>query len=282
MSGDHVPQGDSSKGGAWASAPETTVDVLGHRLVIKQNIKPVRSVSSVGFTCWAASILLSHLLRPNEEDSDNPSSSGESSEIAVLRGLTQHKRILELGSGCGGIAGIAALLFGAAHVTFSDRSDILPFCEENVVRNVASVLPEGGGEKRVDFLELVWDETDVSQLRGKYDLVLGADVVYHGKLVAPLLRTIYSICGPDTPCCLAFEHHDGEALRAFNKFAPRLFTVDKFELPDSDLRSDPRYEHALMSVVLLRPLPQDSTEALSDGSVSEDSWSDSFDADEFL
>lgn len=99
-----------------------------------------------GAMLWPASIALAHALL---------------ADANALRG----KRVLELGAGTG-IPGIVASTFGA-DVLQIDRSEIaLHLCARNKERNRAS---------SIEVRDVDWDtfESDV-----KFDLILGADVLY--------------------------------------------------------------------------------------------------------
>jgi predicted nicotinamide N-methyase len=107
-----------------------------------------------GAMLWPASIALAHALL---------------ADAHALRG----RRVLELGAGTG-IPGIVASTYGA-HVLQIDRSEIaLHLCTRNTERNRASSVEVRDGD---------WDafQSDV-----KFELILGADVLYaetmHGRL----------------------------------------------------------------------------------------------------
>ena len=92
------------------------------------------------------------------------------------------KSVLELGSGIG-LAGIAAARAGA-RVTITDyETDPLLFACYNAMQN----LPPDVFRERVRFLPLDWREPGVDT---KFDLIVGADIVYERKNFLPVLSLL--------------------------------------------------------------------------------------------
>ena len=117
-----------------------------------------RSVAPYGFALWPAAIALAHEL---------------ASRARELAG----KRMLELGSGTG-LPGIVAATYGA-HVVQTDRHDAaLALGRSNAERNGVHSIEH----RLADWTE--WTDTQ------RYDLVLGADVIYAPRF-HPSLRTIF-------------------------------------------------------------------------------------------
>ena len=117
-----------------------------------------RSVAPYGLALWPAAIALAHEL---------------ASRAADLAG----KRVLELGSGTG-LPGIVAATYGA-RVVQSDRHEAaLALGRTNAERNGARSIEHRLG----DWTE--WSDTE------RYDLVLGADVLYAPRF-HPALRAIF-------------------------------------------------------------------------------------------
>ena len=117
-----------------------------------------RSVAPYGFALWPAAIALAH-------------------ELASRADTLAGKRVLELGAGTG-LPGIVAATFGA-QVVQTDRHDAaLELGRSNAERNGARSI-----EHRIaDWTQ--WPDTE------RYDLILGADVIYAPRL-HPSLRTIF-------------------------------------------------------------------------------------------
>jgi predicted nicotinamide N-methyase len=117
-----------------------------------------------------------------------------SSSLAIadrlLRGpsLGGHS-ILELGCGLG-LSGIAAAMTGG-RVTLTDyESDALLFARWNMLHNLGSARER----ERVRFALLDWRAPD---LHRRYDVILGADIVYERLDFPPLLRLIDEALAPD-------------------------------------------------------------------------------------
>jgi predicted nicotinamide N-methyase len=117
-----------------------------------------RSRAPYGLALWPASIALAHELV---------------SRASELSG----QRILELGAGTG-LPGIVAATYGA-HVVQTDRLDeALAIARLNAERNDVRSIET----RLADWT--AWTDT------GRYDLILGADVIYAPRL-QPFLRTIF-------------------------------------------------------------------------------------------
>lgn len=101
----------------------------------------------------------------------------------------ESKRLLDLGCGLG-LAGIAAAHAGA-RVTFSDyEPDALDFCRCNAERN----LSPRTFANNVTFMHLDWRQLPALE---KFDMILGADVVYDRKNFFPLINVFQSLLKPD-------------------------------------------------------------------------------------
>ena len=108
------------------------------------------------------------------------------------------QRVLELGCGLGTTA--TALLESGAILTVSDYSPLpLAFCRLNALRNT------GRGPRTLRFN---WRSPDANELvraeaGGGYPLILGADLLYEGRDVEPLLAIVERILAPDGMLWLA-------------------------------------------------------------------------------
>ena len=81
----------------------------------------------LGTTVWDASLVFAHWAAQRQGD------------FARVRG----KRVLELGAGAGGVAGMALALLGA-HVTLTDVNEVLPLLRANVANNISPAALRGG------------------------------------------------------------------------------------------------------------------------------------------
>jgi predicted nicotinamide N-methyase len=113
--------------------------------------------------------------------------------------------VLELGCGIG-LAGIAAARAGA-HVTLTDyETDALHFARHNALMN----LPPRVFESRVRCLPLDWR---VPGLDEKFDLIIGADIVYERRNFAPVLALLKTCLHPGG--CALFTEPDRTIGQAF-------------------------------------------------------------------
>jgi len=117
-----------------------------------------RSRAPYGLALWPASIALAHELV---------------SRAAELRG----RRILELGAGTG-LPGIVAATYGARVVQTDRLEEALTIGRLNAERNGVRSIEH----RLADWT--AWTDTE------RYDLILGADVIYAPRL-QPFLRTIF-------------------------------------------------------------------------------------------
>lgn len=117
----------------------------------------------------------------------------------------RHRRVLELGAGCG-LSGIGAAAMGAQLVALTDQ--VVYMAEHNVAANFApadrgnihvQVLRWGNAEDVSAALELGCSEGDGDDVAGRpYDLLLGSDCIYHREHHARLAATIDALSGPST------------------------------------------------------------------------------------
>lgn len=91
--------------------------------------------------------------------------------------------ILELGCGIG-LSGIAAAVAGATVMMTDFDADALRCAQLNVVRNLSPVE-----RSRVEVGILDWRLPDRTK---RYDLVLGADILYERRMFRPLLDLLHS------------------------------------------------------------------------------------------
>jgi predicted nicotinamide N-methyase len=98
------------------------------------------------------------------------------------------RSVLELGAGVG-LAGIAAARAGAK-VTLTDyETDSLLFARYNALRN----LPVDVCQRRVRCVPMDWRAPTI---RGQFDLIIGADIVYERRNFDPILTLLQSYLAP--------------------------------------------------------------------------------------
>jgi len=154
---------------------------------------PLKEVSTfpVWIKLWEAAIVLSEF-------------------IAGLSG-EKEKKVLELGAGLG-VPGLTAAAAGFS-VTLSDREDLVLDVER--INAAASKL------KNVDFLRMDWhDPPDME----RYDMVIGAEVLFHEKFFQPLLNVLRKALKPDGAVYLA---HDlkRRSLQPFLQMAEKEYRI---------------------------------------------------------
>lgn len=133
------------------------------------------------------------------------------------------KRVLELGSGCGGLVGICCALVGAAYVYLTDRRDVLSALRGNVEANL-------NRSSRFDIRELVWENPEESSIEpSEVDLIVAAECIYDSYAVPIFLGACrYFKC----PVYLTGIIGD-EAFDTFAKLAPQSYLLDKISDSES-------------------------------------------------
>lgn len=95
-------------------------------------------------------------------------------------------RVLELGAGCGLPALAVATHTEAVEIVATDY-------RKDIVDNIAFNIEANGLESRVSIRLLDWDENKTAypdDFAGRFDVLVGSDLVYHEGIVPNLLRTI--------------------------------------------------------------------------------------------
>jgi len=223
-----------------------TLNVLGKKLHFQQSV--VKSNNSVGLTVWDSSVVLAKYLERRCELNCNS-----------LNGKT----VIEIGAGCG-IPGIVACTLGAKEVILTDIPRVLDHLKENAKRNLMNE------NKKFSVLELSWGKTGLEQFAKPFDIILGADIIYHHKTVVPMLQTAHHLAHDDTEFLLAFEEHVSDAAEFFWKKVPDYFEVQK--LPASEL--DSFYQDDEISVFRLKKKPRHENTKSVKGLILEEKDSD--------
>ena len=109
------------------------------------------------------------------------------------------KRVLELGSGSG-ISGIFTAKRWGSHL----QEIVLTDCHDEVLSNLRHNVEVNLGEEGAVVMvkELDWESVSESSLAIKPDILLGADIVFDGRVIPSLVRTIHLLLS-STSCCKA-------------------------------------------------------------------------------
>ncbi|KAK1324495.1 Phytochrome-associated serine/threonine-protein phosphatase 1 [Acorus calamus] len=130
------------------------------------------------------------------------------------------KKVIELGSGCGLVGCISALL--GADVILTDLPDRLKLLKQNVECNVIEGNMRGSAAVR----ELTWgDDLNCEFIEPLPDFVLGSDVIYSEAAVADLLATLKGLSGSNTTIFLTGESRNDVVLECFLEAALEDFLV---------------------------------------------------------
>lgn len=119
-----------------------------------------------------------------------------------MAALVKGKQVLELGSGTG-IVGITVACLGA-HVTLTDTAAIVQHTRSNVQHN-QQLIQQGQGSAGVIALD--WGSPALSMsMTMLYDIIIGADLIYAEKDIAPLVETICHIQQYSKMCTVIVAH----------------------------------------------------------------------------
>lgn len=185
------------------------IDACGHSLSILQSPSSLGTPGVTGSVMWDSGVVLGKFL-----------------EHAVDSGmlLLHGKKIVELGSGCGLVGCIAALL--GAQVILTDLPDRLRLLKKNIQNN----LRHGDLRGSAVVTELTWgDDPDQDLIQPLPDYVLGSDVIYSEGAVGDLLDTLLQLCGTQTTIFLAGELRNDSVLEYFLEAAMKDFVIGRVE-----------------------------------------------------
>ncbi|XP_059297112.1 uncharacterized protein LOC132050078 isoform X3 [Lycium ferocissimum] len=184
------------------------IDACGLSLSILQSPSNLGTPGVTGSVMWDSGVVL-----------------GKFMEHAVESGRIhlQGKKVVELGSGCGLVGCIAALL--GAQVILTDLPDRLRLLKKNVEANLYGDVR---GSATVD--ELTWgDELDNDMRNPLPDYVLGSDVIYSEGAVTDLIATLLDLSGTQTTVILAGELRNDAILEYFLEAAAEDFTIGRVD-----------------------------------------------------
>ena len=183
-------------------------------------------------------------------------------------------RVLELGSGTGWLALRVARL--GARVTATDRGCRVAAATLNVLRNQKRAFTADGEQSlRVAVVALDWEEERAAamsadaatasevdtgdegdELRGRFDLVIGSDLIYNREMHEPLLATLRRRAPDGTPCVLSWEERKPHEEAAFLALArePRFgFACELAHQTTSTVNGRPIYAYCLRRASSLPP-----------------------------
>ncbi|KAG8369479.1 hypothetical protein BUALT_Bualt14G0018000 [Buddleja alternifolia] len=188
------------------SSLQLNIDACGRSLSILQSPSSLGTAGVTGSVMWDSGIILGKFLEH----------STESGTISL-----QGKKVVELGSGCGLVGCIAALL--GAQVILTDLPDRLKLLKKNVETNLYGDVR---GSAKVN--ELTWgDDLDPDFTDPLPDYVIGSDVIYSEGAVMDLMETLAELCGKQTTVILAGELRNDAILEYFLEAATKEFIVGR-------------------------------------------------------
>ena len=109
--------------------------------------------------------------------------------------VAQGAAVLELGCGLGA-AGVAAAVAGASSVTFSDGDAAACALAARSCALDGARRGGDGGVAAVDALRIDWADEATWPPAGQFDLVLGADLLYHPDAATPLAKLLGYLLPP--------------------------------------------------------------------------------------
>ncbi|KAK1356324.1 protein N-lysine methyltransferase METTL21A [Heracleum sosnowskyi] len=185
-----------------------SLDACGHSLSIIQSPSSLATPGVTGSVMWDSGVVLAKFLEHAMETS-----------LLHLR----DKKVVELGSGCGLVGCIAALL--GAHVVLTDLPDRLKLLKKNVQENLY-----GNVRGSATVIQLTWgDDPHPTLINPSPDYVLGSDVIYSEEAVIDLIETLVQLCGPQTTIILAGELRNDAILEYFLEAAMKDEKVNEMD-----------------------------------------------------
>lgn len=135
--------------------------------------------------------------------------------------LVYGKRVLELGCGTG-IVGITAACLGARAI-LTDTAAVVQHAQQIVERNV-SYINIGQGSAECALLD--WETSHNSSIVLKpCDVIVGADLIYAAKDIAPLVKTIGNVRRHSRDVLIVLGHKERN-LDVLQKLMAQLGSID--------------------------------------------------------
>ncbi|KHG04629.1 Methyltransferase-like protein 21A [Gossypium arboreum] len=205
-----IQQPTLSKQNAFVShsSLQLLLDACGHSLSILQSPSSLGKPGVTGAVMWDSGVVLGKFLE-------------HAVDLGIL--VLQGKKVVELGSGCGLVGCIAALL--GAQVILTDLPDRLRLLKKNVESNLRHGVRGSAAVK-----ELTWgDDPDNDLIEPPPDYVLGSDVIYSEGAVVDLLDSLTQLCRPQTTVFLSGELRNDTVLECFLEAAVKDFVVGRID-----------------------------------------------------
>ncbi|CAH0479731.1 unnamed protein product [Peronospora belbahrii] len=148
-----------------------------------------QTLQSTGLTLWRAGDFLSDYMYQN-------------------RSRFAHKSIIELGSGLG-LIGILASYLTEENVVVTDG-------DEDTMELLAANIKLNDVKDKVQCRKLLWG-IDLDQIEDKFDIVLGADIIYEQEHVVSLFETVKYLLKPGRQSVEGTDKAISEFLLAYTK-----------------------------------------------------------------
>ena len=163
------------------------------------------------------------------------------------RGFVYDKRILELGAGTGFLSILCACHLGASHVLVTDGYDkIVDGLRANLSHNCWRTTP-------IEAAQLWWGSSSLINPKvgsfqpSKFDLVIGADVIYDPELVSPLVITIdeaFTHCSASKAIISATVRNKNTIQVFLDTCASHFIAVEEIRSPQANNESQYGFFHS--------------------------------------
>ncbi|XP_026404484.1 protein N-lysine methyltransferase METTL21A-like isoform X2 [Papaver somniferum] len=204
------------------------LESCGHRISIIQSPSSMSTPGVTGAVMWDSGVVLGKFLEHSVDSSSL---------------ILQSKKIVEIGSGCGLVGCVAALLGG--QVILTDLFDRLKLLKKNVEANVSTWDTRGSAT----VTELTWGEDpDAELIEPPPDYVLASDVIYSEGAVTDLLVTLRQLCGSQTTIFLTGELRNDAVIEYFLELAMEEFVIGRVD--QTNWHPDYRSSRVMMLVLV--------------------------------
>ncbi|XP_073279885.1 calmodulin-lysine N-methyltransferase isoform X2 [Primulina huaijiensis] len=122
------------------------------------------------------------------------------------------KRVIELGAGYGLAGLVIAMVTDVSELLISDGNpQVVNYIQHNIDANAASF-----GNTKVKSMMLHWDQHEVSEINGTFDVIVASDCTFFKEFHKGLARTIKCLLKVDEPSeALLFSPKRGDSLDKF-------------------------------------------------------------------